>query len=295
MLIIKFLIKFYFITENIAKVVLPILTIFLFKKILIWYLSHYFLTNKSQNKFSLKNNKLYYILNHFNFFFDCFLGSFVCFMRVAKSSLAALFLMPRLDYSIFGRYLEKTDMGFISYVTFIHMEVNQTHPIKIAFSELLIQSLKDDLDVKKKQIRTRWALLYTLYSNPQLKKDRKRFIRIKNYAPKVETFDDFFKRNVKKLFSNEDAKKKSKSTSCLVDELKKEEQASKISNEMRTSTINYRLPPAPPIPAKRNLITHSQNNNFMSNDLTYDTTLNNSTRANTYSSSYSSRESNLYN
>ena len=186
------------------------------------------------------------------------------------------------------------------------MEVNQTHPIKIAFSELLIQSLKDDQSakdtknvteadrIKKKKIRTRWVLLYTLYSNPQLKKDRKRFIRIKNYAPKVETFDDFFKRNVKKLFSNEDAKKKSKSTSCLVDELKKEEQASKISNEMRSSTINYRLPP-PPIPAKRNLITHSQNNNFMSNDLTYDTTLNNSTRANTYSSSCSSRESNLYN
>jgi len=111
-IIVKFLAKFYFITENLAKVLLPITTIFLFKRIIIWYLSRFFLTSNSRaNKgFLLRNRKLYFILNHFNFFFDCFLGSFVCFVRMAKSSMAALFFMPRLDYSIFGRYLESTDM-----------------------------------------------------------------------------------------------------------------------------------------------------------------------------------------
>lgn len=117
-IIFKFLIKFYFITENLAKVVLPIITIFLFKRIIIWYMSRYFLAGRKRG-FFLKNHKLYFILNHFNFFFDCFLGSFVCFIRMSKSSLAALFFMPRLDYSIFGRQLEKTDLGFISYVSFI--------------------------------------------------------------------------------------------------------------------------------------------------------------------------------
>jgi hypothetical protein len=112
-IIIKFLIKFYFITENLAKIVLPITTIFLFKRIIIWYLSRYFLASKKRGVHNLRNHKLYFILNHFNFFFDCFLGSFVCFMRMSKSSLAALFFMPRLDYSIFGRQLERTDLGFI--------------------------------------------------------------------------------------------------------------------------------------------------------------------------------------
>lgn len=127
LIIIRFLIKFYFIAENLAKIVLPILTIFLFKRILIWYLCRYFLVRTSRKsksglpKVFLKNSKLYFILSHFNFFFDCFLGSFVCSMRMVKSSMAALFFMPRLDYSIFGRYLEKSDLGFISYVTFIHM------------------------------------------------------------------------------------------------------------------------------------------------------------------------------
>ena len=250
-IIIKFLIKFYFITENLAKICLPILTIYLFKKIIIWYLCHYFLTNKSQHTSSLRNHKLYFILNHFNFFFDCFLGSFVCFMRMAKSSVAALFFMPRLDYSIFGRYLEKTDMGFISYVTFIHMEVSQTHPVKIAFCEYLNRSLDDNEYPKNKTIRNKWLVLYTLHKNPYLKKERKRYLYLQSLVPKVESFEQFLERRVKNLFFNDQTKKKSRSTPCLLNELQKDE----LNYELRTSTVDYRNSrgPPPPIPARRNL------------------------------------------
>jgi hypothetical protein len=246
--VIKFLIKFYFITENIAKVLLPLITIFLFKRILIWYLSRFFLTNKSNKFFLLRNRKLYFIMNHFNFFFDCFLGSFVCFMRMAKSSLAALFFMPRLDYSIFGRFLEKSDMGFISYVTFIHLEVNQSHPIKLAFIELLKRSLdkdKDeydehyDNDYKKKhfkKFRNKWSLAVTLHNNPQLTKERKSFIKIRNLMPRVETFEQFLERRFKfKINLGDDAKKKSKSTPCLLDEMK-----DASTPNIKSSTIDYR-------------------------------------------------------
>ncbi len=237
MIIIRFLIKFYFIAENLAKIFLPILTIFLFKKILIWYLCRFFLIEKSNKTFGLRNNKLYFLLNHFNFFFDCFLGSFVCLMRMAKSSLAALFFMPRLDYSIFGRQLEKTDMGFISYVTFIHMEVNQTHPVKCCFVYLLKESLsnykKFSLDKRHILARNRWCLAVTLINNPYLKRERKKYLYLQSLIPKCESFEQFFNRRVKNIFVNDNIKKKSKSTSCLVNELNVLN-----NNQIKTSTLN---------------------------------------------------------
>ncbi|CAF0726574.1 unnamed protein product [Brachionus calyciflorus] len=65
----KFLIRFYFLTENLAKLVLPILTIYLLKRILLWYLCSYFITENSHStqRFVLKNRKFYFILNHVNY------------------------------------------------------------------------------------------------------------------------------------------------------------------------------------------------------------------------------------
>lgn len=219
-IVIRFLIKFYFIAENLAKIFLPIITIYIFKRILIWYLCRYFLvnnSNKSNKSFLFKNANFYFILSHFNFFFDCFLGSFVCFMRMAKSSLAALFFMPRLDYSIFGRYLERTDMGFISYVSFIHIEVSQTHPVKLAFCELA-KSQSGKYSREWIRARNRWSLAYTLINNPLLKKQRKGYLNLQKLIPRVESFEQFLERQVRVMFFKDQNKKKSKSTPCLIDE-----------------------------------------------------------------------------
>ena len=194
----KFLIKFYFIIEKLLKLFLPILVIFLFKRIIIWYIARYCLVGKNKrNFFLLRNSRLYSILTHFNFFFDCFLGSFVCVMRMILSSLAALFFMPRLDYSVFGRMLERRDMGFISYVNFIHMEVNQTHPIKIAFCELLIRDTKNKknlLPTHIRRIRNRWQLALTLIKMHGLQKQRKLYLKNHKSIPKVESFEQYLER-----------------------------------------------------------------------------------------------------
>ena len=249
---------------------------------------HYFLTTKSQNKHSLRNHKLYFLLNHFNFFFDCFLGSFVCFLRMAKSSMAALFFMPRLDYSIFGRYLEKTDMGFISYVTFIHMEVNQTHPIKIAFCEYLNRSLDEKEFYRKnnketivltreetvtfKKYRNKWLVFNMLRKYPQLRKERKRYLYLQSLVPKVETFGHFLERRMKNLFQNNQTKTKSRSTPDLLSELQKEA----LNQELRTSTIDYRINRGrlPPIPAPRNVMPiYSRNIPFEDSNDSSDNTM----------------------
>jgi hypothetical protein len=152
--------------EKIAEIVLPILTIFFFKRFILWYFSEYYLSNSSRRSLILRNRKLFLLLNHFNVFFDLFLLQFVCMMRVVFSAVAAAYYMPRLDYSIFGRYLEKKDMGFISFVTFLHMEVNRTHPVKLSFCKFLLRTLKDEEYFKKTrqqaQARNKWFLAFTL-------------------------------------------------------------------------------------------------------------------------------------
>lgn len=128
--------------------------------------------------------------------------SFVTFIRAIYAATATIFFMPRLDCCMFGRHFEKKDMGFVSYVCFLHMEVNQTHPIMLVFCELLFKSLqKDNKDLQNfktpKQIRLRnkWLVLYTLIKNPYLKKQRK--IYIKKTKSKIENLFYFMRRKFK--------------------------------------------------------------------------------------------------
>ena len=130
--------------------------------------------------------------------------------------------MPRLDYSIFGRFLERTDMGFISYVTFIHMDVNQSHPVKTAFCELLQKSLKSkrnksSLNSRSKTIRNKWFVAITLANNQRLKNQRKHFLFFSNKIQKVESFEQFLERRVKAIFSTE-TRKRSRSVPSILDE-----------------------------------------------------------------------------
>lgn len=61
------------------------------------------------------------------------------------------------------------------------MEVNQTHPIKLAFCELLKRYSNDEnykaLSPEKKLVRNRWNLAFTLYKNPYLKRERKDYVK----------------------------------------------------------------------------------------------------------------------
>ena len=152
--------------EHILVFVLPFLTIFFFKRFILWYFSEYYLSNSPCRRLLLRNRKLFLFLNHFNVFFDCFLLQFICLMRVVFSAVAAAFYMSRLDYSIFGRYLEKSDLGFVSFVSFLHMEVNQTHPVKLSACKFMLKSLKDEEYLKKTrqqaQARNKWFLAFTL-------------------------------------------------------------------------------------------------------------------------------------
>jgi len=159
---------------------------------------------------ALKNIRLFFVFSYFNFFFDCFLGIVSCTLRVSKASLAAVLFLPRLDYCIFGRALEKMDPGFISYVSFIHMECLHTHPVLVYYCSLVNEKIDrryQYLKSNKREMRHaemyaytrrqratfRWWLIYTLIRNIQLVQLRKNQI-IHLQLVSAESFNEFLDR-----------------------------------------------------------------------------------------------------
>jgi hypothetical protein len=171
---------------------------------------------------ALKNLRSFFIFAYFNFFFDCFLGFVSCSLRVTKASIAALVFLPRLDYCIFGRTLEKMDSGFISYVSFIHMECLHTHPVlvyycslvndKIAKRYLYLRSTKREIRhiemnayTRRQRVIFRWYLTYTLIRNIHLVQLRKHQI-IHLQLPSAESFNEFLERKVFNRFQTASTK-----------------------------------------------------------------------------------------
>ncbi|CAF3235147.1 unnamed protein product [Rotaria sp. Silwood2] len=134
--------------------------------------------------FTLENRHAYFLFVYFNFFFDCFLGIVSCISRLFKSGIALILYMPRLDYSIFGRSLEKIDNGYTAYTSYLYVEAMHTHPILITFTQIIYMNildkrrrqkhflLIDDKQIleqyRRKCLRFRWFLLITLMNNLSL-------------------------------------------------------------------------------------------------------------------------------
>ncbi|CAF1628384.1 unnamed protein product [Adineta ricciae] len=208
--VLRVIFKHLYFVEQIAKVLIPILVIYLSKFILMWFLSRTFFIQKHGKTMALKNLRAFFVFSYFNFFFDCFLGFVSCSLRVTKASIAAIIFLPRLDYCIFGRTLEKLDSGFISYVTFIHMECLHTHPVLIYYCSLVSEKILQRQRISqlsKREIRNsdlctytrrqraifRWYLMYTLIRNSQLKQLRKREVS-RFQLQSAESFNEFLER-----------------------------------------------------------------------------------------------------
>lgn len=185
--------------------------LFLLKKNLVFFFKF-----RHGKTMALKNLRAFFVFSYFNFFFDCFLGIVSCSLRVTKASIAALVFLPRLDYCIFGRSLEKLDPGFISYVSFIHMECLHTHPVLVYYCALVNEKiLKREQYSKsnKREMRNtelyaytrrqraifRWWLAYTLIRNVQLIQLRKYQVTHLQLVS-AESFNEFLERKILNRF-----------------------------------------------------------------------------------------------
>ena len=147
----------------------------------------------------LTNLRVYDFTVYIFWFNNLFVGLFSLLMRLVYAMCVSLVFLARLDQPAVQRYWETLDAGYNCYLGFLATEVANNHPVMICFVQLLLgnkkfeenwisgevneameeksETIRTDVD-KKKRIRTRWHLLYTLHKNPEL-----RFLR-KHYLPK---------------------------------------------------------------------------------------------------------------
>ncbi|CAF2147063.1 unnamed protein product [Rotaria magnacalcarata] len=205
------LFKHLFLIEEIARTLIPLLVIYLTTFIIQWFLSKTFFVQKHGKTIVLKNLRIYFVFAYFNFFFDCFLGIISCVFRVTKAWITSFCFLPRLDYSILGRSLEKMDSGFISYASFIHMECLHTHPVLVYFCSIVDENInkryqylrtsKRDIYLYTKQQQTifRWWLAITLSRNRKLIQYRKyQFMTIE--LSRVDSFNEIFEKKFLKSY-----------------------------------------------------------------------------------------------
>ncbi len=152
------------------------------------------------------------------------------------------------------------------------MDVNQSHPVKAAFCELLNKSMKKEQHTAlNRKARNKWFLAYTLLKNPALKKQRKNYVAAMSKFRKVESFEQFLERRVKFFFGNSHDKKQSKSTPNLLDQNNNRSHVQIIQNlneilayEKKTSTVNFRNETSLQMAAqeKRQIYAKSEENTF---------------------------------
>lgn len=149
---------------------------------------------------AINNRRMLFIGSFFLFFYNIFIGLVSCLLRILKSVLVGALFLSRLDNSALPRRFQMFDPGFAAYVGFIHIEAVHSHPVMLVFLRFLMLDLqikdragrnKDTritIDSKEKytenkarpkntQARNKWHLMYTLYSNPQIRTYRKQYIR----------------------------------------------------------------------------------------------------------------------
>ncbi|CAF1562766.1 unnamed protein product [Rotaria magnacalcarata] len=119
--------------ELILAITVPVTVVYLLKMVGASTAGTLCFMRLDDEKVNLDNRKTYAIFLYFNFFADCFLGVASCIIRFVKATCLNLVYMARLDCSFLGRPIERFDLGYAAYVSYLHMEVAHTNPIMLAF------------------------------------------------------------------------------------------------------------------------------------------------------------------
>ncbi|CAM2721891.1 unnamed protein product [Rotaria socialis] len=138
---IRIIVENTYVFTSTFRTVVPVLVVYLLILLCMTSVGKVSLIQNSNENVNLKNRKMYAILLYVYFFVDCFLGVVSCVIRLINATLLNLLFIGRLDYSLLGRPSEKFDSGFATYVSYLHVEVTHTHPVMLAFCNLLYDDI----------------------------------------------------------------------------------------------------------------------------------------------------------
>jgi hypothetical protein len=91
--------------------IIPVICVLIVKMILNMITSRVIFLRRDTKVLALNNFRVFNVFLYFNFFFDCFMGVISALIRILKSVIAAIIMMPRIAYSFMGRHLERMDNG----------------------------------------------------------------------------------------------------------------------------------------------------------------------------------------
>ncbi|CAF4408462.1 unnamed protein product, partial [Rotaria sp. Silwood2] len=124
--------------ELILAIIVPVLIIYVLTMLSMKSIGKFLFIQNIDKKPMLKCGKLYEIFAYFSFFADCFIGIASCIIRLVQATFLNVIYMARIDYSFLGRPLENLDVGFATYVSYLHVEKQYSNPIVFAFCNLLL-------------------------------------------------------------------------------------------------------------------------------------------------------------
>ncbi|KAM4748949.1 stimulated by retinoic acid gene 6 protein-like [Rhinophrynus dorsalis] len=142
-------------------------------------------TDKSK-PLAINNRRAFQNFSYFFMFYSAILGFGACLIRIILNVFLGSWLLARIDRPLFPRGYEGADMGYITWIGMLQVDLYHTHPVVLSFCHLLIQNASsrkhhispDVLQAcRKRQGRTKWHLAYTLMKNPGLILSRKQSSR----------------------------------------------------------------------------------------------------------------------
>ncbi|XP_022336392.2 stimulated by retinoic acid gene 6 protein-like isoform X1 [Crassostrea virginica] len=175
----------------------PIIFMFLIRFALRYISGRFFLQNhyvKSadgeslEKALALDNRRVYQNFSYFLFFYYILIGFIRCLFRVLTSSALGLFYIARLDKPLVFAGFERFDIGYMTYLSFLEVELHHCHPVVLVTCDLMLKTAArkfisspqqqislespviennkiDFSNTYTRKVRNRWLKTKTLISN----------------------------------------------------------------------------------------------------------------------------------
>ncbi|KAL3868074.1 hypothetical protein ACJMK2_040911 [Sinanodonta woodiana] len=148
---------------------------------------------------AIDNRKAHDLFKFFMLFVNLSIGILVFLMRLINNIFLGIFLIPRMDRSLFPMGFEKNDQCYMSYVGMLMVDFTHNNPVMRMFCSLLLKTAAEKHDQRRivhitaqnalygemgmlsfprqyqgqSRARTKWLLAYTLIKNPSIAGTRK--------------------------------------------------------------------------------------------------------------------------
>lgn len=136
---------------------------------------------------ALDNRRVYQNLSFFLFFYYVLTGLYRCTYRVLTSMFISLFYIARMDKPLLVIGFEQFDIGYMTYLGFLEVELHHCHPVVVVSCDLMLKSAsalttkqgtgesptsennrRELSNMYTLRVRNKWQKMMTLVSNTNL-------------------------------------------------------------------------------------------------------------------------------